>query len=135
MASQHTPNVEIVRAGYEAFNDGDVEATMERFTEDIEWICPDGIRYGGTYHGPEEVAGFFERINSDIDDLYLDIDRFIDGGETVVAVGTTRGTASETGESLEYPFAHVLDLADGQITRFQEYPDTAQMERALGPER
>lgn len=133
MASQQPTNVEIVREGYEAFNAGDFEAAMERFDEDIEWICPDGIRYGGTYRGPGEVAGFFERISSDIDDLHLGTDRFIDGGETVVVVGTTHGTASETGETLEYPFAHVLDLADGRITRFQEYPDTAQMEQALGP--
>lgn len=133
MASQQQNNVEIVREGYEAFNEQNFEVAMERFDEDIEWICPDGFRYGGTYHGPEEVGGFFERVTSDIDDLQLEIDRFIDGGETVVVVGQTRGTASETGNTLNSPFAHVLDLEDGQITRFQEYPDTAQMEQALGP--
>lgn len=132
MASQQRTNVEIVREGYEAFNDGDFETAMERFDENIEWICPDGMRYGGTYRGPEEVGEFFERVTSDIDDLQLDIERFIDGGETIVATGYTRGTASETGENVEYPFAHVLDLENGRITRFQEYPDTAQMEQALG---
>lgn len=54
-------------------------------------------------------------------------------GEAVVDEGSTRGTASETGATLEYPFAHVLDCEDGQITRFREYPDTAQMEEVLGP--
>ena len=132
MASQQHDNVEIVREGYEAFNQGDFEMVMERFNDDIEWVCPDGVRYGGIYHGPEEVGGFFERVSGDIDDLHLDVDRFIDDGETVVAIGSTRGTASETGESLDVPFAHVFDFEDDRITRFQEYPDTARMEQALG---
>ncbi len=132
MSSQQRNNVEIAREGYEAFNDGDFEAAMATFDEDIEWICPDGMRFGGTYHGRAEVGEFFEHVVSEIDDLQLEIDRFIDGGDTVVAVGTAHGTAADTGETVEYPFAHVLDLEDGSITRFQEYLDTAALENALG---
>ena len=133
MATQQRNNVEIVREGYEAFNEEDFELAMQRFDDDIEWVIPDGVRYGGTYRGPEEVGGFFERVSSDMDDQHLEIDRLIDGGSTVVAVGANRGTVSETGESVHIPFAHVIDLEDGRITRFQAYPDTAKMEQALGP--
>lgn len=101
-------------------------------TRTFEWVCPDGVRFGGTYHGLEEVGGFFERVTTDVDDLHLDVDRFVDGGETVVVLGNSRGTARETGERIHIPFAQVLDMEDGHSTRFQEYADTAQMEQALG---
>lgn len=131
MASQGD-NVEILREGYEAFNERNMEAVMEVFDEDIEWHEPEGWRYGGTYHGPDEVGSVFENAFSDIEDLELDTDRFIDGGETVVVLGTLRGTATESDETLAVPFAHVHDMEDGQTTRFQQYTDTAQIERTLG---
>lgn len=131
MASQQQNNVELLRDRYEAFNERDIETVVEIFDEDIEWVCPEGYRYGGTYRGPGEVGEFFERVLSDVDDLHLDVQRFVDGGETVVVLGDLRGTAAETGESIDVPFAHVIDLADGHITRFQEFPDTASIERAL----
>lgn len=132
MASQQQSNVDLVREAYEAFNERDFKAVMELFDEDIKWVVPEGLRYGRTYHGPEEVGGFFERVLSDIEDLDVDTDRFINGGETVVVLGSARGTATKTGDTLDIPFAHVCDLTDGKITGFQEYNDTARMEQALG---
>lgn len=50
--------------------------------------------------------------------------RFVDGGETIVAIGTYSGTHSETGESFEAAFTHVWDLEDGQVIELQQYIDT-----------
>ncbi len=132
MATQQQNNVELVRERYEAFNQRDLDAVVEIFDDDIEWSTPEGYRYGGTYHGTEEVGTFFERAFSDIEDLTLDVDRFIDGGETVVVEGTLQGQAAETGRTLDIPFAHVIDILDGKVTRFQEFADTARFEHALG---
>lgn len=132
MASSQQQNVDIVREGYEAFNEGDIDTVLERFDENIEWIEPERSRYGGTYHGPDAVVeNVFEPTLSDVDDLQVEPDRFIDGGETVVALGHFRGTVAESGEDVEIPFAHAIDLADGRFVRFQNYTDTAQFERAL----
>ena len=132
MASQQQNNVEVLREGYEAFNDQNMEAVTENFDEDVEFVEPEGSRYGGTYHGPETVVeDLFGRIVSDIEDLHLDTDRFIDGGDTVVVTGSIQGTASETGETLDIPFAHVVDMEDGRITRLQDNVDTARLQEAL----
>lgn len=131
MATQQQDNAEIMRAGYNAFNDRNFEAVMGIFGEAIEWTEPDGSRYRGVYHGPEEVGSLFERLLSDIDDFVVEPDRILDAGETVVVLGHHRGTVIETGESLDVPFAHVWDLEDGRATRFQHYTDTAQFEAAL----
>lgn len=131
MASQQRTNVELVREGYEAFNERDLETVVGILDDDVEWVTPEGYRYGGTYRGPDEVGGFFDRAFSDVDDLEVAVDRYVDGGETVVVVGSLRGTAAETGAALDVPVAHVIDLEDGHVTRFQEYVDTALFERTL----
>ena len=131
MATQQQDNADIMRAGYKAFNERNFEAVMEIFGEAIEWIEPDGSRYHGTYHGPEEVSGLFEHLLSDIDDFTVEPDRILDAGETVVALGHAQGTVVETGETLDVPFAHVWDMEDSRATRFQHYTDTAQFERAF----
>jgi ketosteroid isomerase-like protein len=132
MATQRQDNTEIMRAGYDAFNERNFEAVMEIFGEAIEWVEPDGSRYSGTYHGPEEVGEMFERLLSDVDDFAVEPDRILDAGETVVALGHAQGTVVETGETLDVPFAHVWDMEDGRATRFQHYTDTAQFEQAFG---
>lgn len=42
-----------------------------------------------------------------------------------------RGTYAKTGESFEAPFAHSIDLEDGNIVRFQQYVDTAVLNEPL----
>jgi ketosteroid isomerase-like protein len=131
MATQKRDNTDILRDGYDAFNEQNFAAVMEIFDDDIEWIEPEGSRYSGTYHGPEAVGGIFERLLADIDDFTVEPDRFLDAGETVVVLGHHRGTGAETGDELEVPFAHVWDMEDGRATRLQHYTDTARFERAL----
>lgn len=131
MATQQQNNVEIVREGYEAFNEQNLEKVLGKFDDNIEWVEPEGWPYGGTYHGPNAVVeNVFEPALSDNEDFVVRPDRFIDGGETVVVVGAFRGTVAETGNSFDLPFAHVHDMEDGRITRTQVYTDTAQYQQA-----
>lgn len=126
MASkQRKSNVSIVRDGYEWFNEGDIEAVLSIMDDDIEWIEPEGDRYGGTYHGPDAVMeNVFAAVMEDFDELTVDAERFIDGGDTVVVMGTYRGTITESGEALEVPFVQVCELDGGKLTRFTSCTDT-----------
>lgn len=56
--------------------------------------------------------------------------RFIDGGGTVVILGSVRGTVAATGESFDIPCVQVADVEDGQITRFDVCLDTARYQQA-----
>lgn len=131
MASAQRSNVEIVREGYEAFNEREFDSVLEMFDEDLEWVEPEGWPYGGTYHGPDAVVEqVFTLALADNEDFKAVPDRIIDGGETVVVVGSFRGTVAETGNSFDLPFAHIHDMKDGRITRTQIYTDTAQYQQA-----
>lgn len=127
-----TSNVETVEEMYAAFNEGDLETVVGRMDPDIEWIEPEGSPYSGTHRGPEAVVeNVFKRVMEEIEDFEVATERFIDGEDTIVVVGTARGTAMASGKPLNVPLAHVCDLADGRMTRFVDYTDTLAWQQAL----
>ena len=118
-------NVELVQRVYDAFNEGDIDTPMATMAEDIKWIEPEGDIYGGTYHGPEEVLeNVFTPCLEDFEDFQVDTDEFIDGGDTIVVLGTFNGMHRTSGKPLAVPFAHVCELENGRMTRFIDYLDT-----------
>jgi ketosteroid isomerase-like protein len=56
---------------------------------------------------------------------------FIDGGDTVVALGTYSGTYKATGKRLSVPFAHVWKMEGGKVITFLQYTDTAIVQGVL----
>jgi len=58
-------NIEAVKAMYEAFGRGDVDAILERCTDDVDWgsdVADPVAPWQGIKHGKTEVATFFEGI-------------------------------------------------------------------------
>lgn len=126
MATTQKSNVEIVEGLYDAFNQGDIETTLAGFADDITWIEPEGSPIAsGTFHGRDAVM---ENAFGPLDELYesfkVSVDRFIDGGDTIVMEGSHRGTTSD-GDIHEIPAVHVIDILDGKVQQFAGYEDTA----------
>jgi ketosteroid isomerase-like protein len=55
-------NAEILRGGYEAYQQGDVPAVLAVFAEDIAWHVPGRNPLSGDYTGHDEVVGFFQGL-------------------------------------------------------------------------
>ncbi|QZP36477.1 nuclear transport factor 2 family protein [Halobaculum magnesiiphilum] len=126
-------NLEIVQEMYSAFNDGDVETVLGHMDPDIEWTEPEGSRYAGTYRGPDAITEHvFAPVMEDMEPFAAVPERYVDGGDTIVVLGTDRGTVRSSGESLEAPFAHVCDFRDGRLVKFVDYTDTAAWQQAIG---
>ncbi len=120
-----TANGETVRGMYDAFERGDIDHVVATFDDDIEWVEAAGGPYGGTYHGPDAVVeNVFVPLGTEWQEFVIDLDRLVDGDETVVGLASYRGTYDETGESFEAPVAHVWNFEDGKVVRFQQYVDT-----------
>ena len=80
-------NVQVLQDGYNAFNEGDFESVLALMDENIEWIEPEGLPFGGSHHGPEAVAeNVFGPVMEPFESLELDVDRFIDGSDTIVVL-------------------------------------------------
>ena len=57
-------NTQIVKSMYEAFSRGDIPALLNSVADNVDWVCPGpaSIPQSGRYHGPSEVAGFFQKV-------------------------------------------------------------------------
>ena len=117
---------------YDAFAKGDIPSVLGFLTPDSEWTEAEGFPYGGTYRGPRAVLeGVFMRLGSEWNGFAAVPDEFIDGGDTIVALGKYSGTYKKTGKSFQANFAHVWKLKDGKAVRFVQYVDTLLVHRAL----
>ncbi len=126
---------DIVRGVYDAFARGDVAAVLGVFDPKIEWREADGFLLAdrNPYVGPQAVAeGVFQPLVRDVEHFTVVPENVIDAGATVVVEGRYRGTMKATGTPIDAQFAHVWQVRDGKIIRFQQYTDTVQWTRAAG---
>lgn len=125
-------NLELVQKAYTTFGNDELEAFFSLFTDEFEWIVSDGFPYGGQYRGQEEVMSeVFSQIQADWERFTLEVDRYIDGGETIVVLGEYNATHGTTGRDVTAPFSHVWDVEAGEIQRFQQFTDSVQFHAAL----
>jgi uncharacterized protein len=111
------PNVELTRRGYEAFAKGDMATLSELIADDVTWHQNGVGPLSGTYHGRDEVFGFFGRLAEETaGTLRLDVHDVLANDEHAVALCTF--SASRGGKSIEVPVANVSHLRDGKLTEF-----------------
>lgn len=126
---------DIVKGLYDAFGKGDVPGVLGAFDPQIQWREAESFLYAGgnPYVGPQAVAeGVFQSIVSDVENFAVLPERFVEGGDTVVVEGRYRGKMKATGTPVDAQFAHVWQLRDGKVVRFQQYTDTKQWADAAG---
>lgn len=130
--SAQKSNVETVQGLYESFAEGDIDAVVDTWTPDIELIEPEGLVGSGTFEGRDEILeNVFAGLANDWQDVSVTPERFVDGGDTVVALITWSGTNIDTGNSTEFRGAHVFDFEEGKIARWTSYADSALFNAAL----
>jgi uncharacterized protein len=129
MSSQ---NLERVQGAYAAFARGDVGAVLGFLDPAIEWTEAEGFPYGGTYRGPQAVLeGVFLRLATEWDGYAAVPEEYVDGGDTIVALGKYSGTYKATGKPFVAHFAHVWHLREAKAARFVQYVDSHVVQRAL----
>lgn len=125
-------NLETIKGAYAAFAKGDVPGVLGILDANIAWTEAEGFPYGGTYNSPNAVLeGVFMRLGTEWDGFAAVPYEFIDGGDTIVALGKYSGKYKATGKSFEADFAHVWKMSEGKCTRFIQYVDTLLVDRAL----
>lgn len=124
--------VQVLREAYAGIARGDVAAVMAGLDENIEWNVPESLPFEGPRRGHAAVGALFGELMQQVPDFHLELLEFIDGGDTVVALVRSSGTGPAGG--FDYANVHVWRMRDGKAVSFSEFPDTAQVLRALGQE-
>ncbi|HEU5163869.1 MAG TPA: nuclear transport factor 2 family protein [Thermoanaerobaculia bacterium] len=137
-ATTGTPagNEQVVRSIYEAFARGDGAAVIGALDPNVHWMEAENIFLAdrNPYIGPQAVAeGVFGRIAQAWSDFRVTTQDFVTEGDTVVVMGRYAGKFNATGRSLDAQFVHVWTLANGKVVKFQQYADTEQFARVVGP--
>jgi ketosteroid isomerase-like protein len=123
-------NVEVVRYIYDAFRRRDLPAALEFVAPDIEIYQSSEVPWGGEYRGREGMQALMSKLVTNVQSA-VSLERFIDAGDDIVAIGRTEGTALATGEAFVVPVAHVWTLREGLAVRVRYFIDNPTMLAAL----
>jgi ketosteroid isomerase-like protein len=124
-------NAEIVRNGIEAWNRGDADATLAGLQPDIEWTT-NLIDAAETFHGHEGVRRFWATFWEAWERITIKIDQLLEVDDTVLVFGHFRALGRDSGIELESGFGQVYRLRDGEVVRFEAYPNPAAALEAAG---
>ena len=112
---------EALRAVCDAWEAGDPGVAAGLFAPDGVYEDPP---YPAPLTGPEAIrAGMVEGMGA-IEDCRVTLDPVIEEGDRVLAVGFFASRLRDGGERFDFPFAILVELADGRIARLAEYFDT-----------
>ena len=116
------PNLEIARAGYEAFASGDLAAVSDLFSDDIVWHSGGSNVLTGDYKGKEAVLGFFGLLMQESGGSFTnEIHDMLANDEHGVALVTM--SATRDGKSFEGNVVHIFHMSDGNMTEFWAIPE------------
>jgi len=133
--SAQATNRDIVKGMYDSFSTGNVPAVLDAMDPNIVWNEAENVPYAdrNPYIGPTAVLeGLFYRLGSEWDYFTLsDIELHETNDDMVIAAGHYNGKYKKTGKVVKAQFAHHWTLENGKVTKFQQYTDTYQFNKAL----
>jgi ketosteroid isomerase-like protein len=125
-------NVDKARDFIEAYNRRDFDAAVEFFDSDIDWVLPARQR-SDSCRGPDEVRRFWEGLDETFDELSLEPQEFLDGGDRVATrlrhYGRGKRSGVEIGEEM---YHQVATFRDGRMVRIEYFGDWSEALEAAG---
>jgi ketosteroid isomerase-like protein len=125
-------NVELVKVLYGAFGRRDLAAIFSRVSPEIRVEQSGELPWGGVYRGHEGLRSFLTNLMTHLDNAALPIERYLDAGDHVVAIGRTQGTVRANGKAFDVPLVHVWTVEGGVATGFRPFVDHPTMVAAMG---
>lgn len=130
-------NIDTVKAIYESFGRGEVEAILDRCTDDVDWAADSAIDIGpwhGHKYGKSEVPSFFEGIakTGPVTEFTPVAFAENDDGDVMVFLRYAF-TVSSTGRDVATNLHHYFRFRDGKVSYYRGSEDTALIAEAFRP--
>ena len=110
-----TDNADRIRAGYKAFNAGDIPALVDLFAEDIVWHFPGTSKLSGDHVGRDAtlaaLGGYGAASNGTLQANMVDVMASDDH-----VTGWANDTATAGGRTLDINSVVVFTMRDGKVT-------------------
>jgi uncharacterized protein len=106
---------EVVAAYFEGFRRSDHEQILACLTDDVVWDLPG-------YAHLEGKDAFDQEIENEefVDSPTLNVDRVIEEGDTVIAIGEGEAT-HQSGERRRFVYCDVFTFAGDKVSRVESY--------------
>lgn len=124
--------VELVKRGYEAWNQGDRSWVLEHMSEDVEWITPPEDPDPGTYRGYEGVERFWSQWRAAVGQLAFEIEDISEAGDHVIVTARRSGRGEHSGLQVSDRVIQVFTFEGEKCVRVHEHYDRATALRELG---
>lgn len=128
-------NVDLVKAAYAAFGEGDIPTVLGAMDRAVEWREAEGSPYqpsGEAWVEPQAILeNLFMKLGTECEDFTVHTEKFHDAGSTVIIEGRYTGMFKATQNALDAQLSHLLTIRDGKIVGFQQYCDTGQWQSVM----
>lgn len=122
--------VETVLILHAAFARKDMETIRGLIHPEIQVYQSSLLPWGGHYRGLAEFLEYTVKLGQSVE-AAMEVERLIDAGERVVAVGTVRGRVRGGGRSFALAAVQVWSFLEGRVVALETHLDTPAMLRAL----
>ena len=115
MASE---NLEIVKRGFDAFNERGIEGIIPLIHSDFEATTPPSLATEpDTYRGPDGIRRWFDSFYEVMEEIRWDAHVFHDAGDRVIIEFTLRARGKTTGLDFGQDAVMVWEIRDGMASR------------------
>ena len=115
--------VSLVRAAYDAFNEGRIaDWAAANLPDDFE-LVPRAAVGGSGFIGPEGVATFFADVTEAWESSRIEIEDVVEFGDRIVILGRLHNRGRGSGMELDVIAAHLWTVADGVLVRVEMIGD------------
>ncbi len=115
MASE---NLEIVKRGFDAFNERGIAGIIPLIHSDFEATTPPSLASEpDTYRGPDGIRRWFDSFDEVMDEIRWEPHRFREVGDRVVVEFTLRARGKTTGLDFGQDAVMVWEIRDGMASR------------------
>src|SRR5919198_287379 len=128
-------NVEIIQAGYAAWNRGDVDAVVALADADFEWVAPPDLVGARGGRGRDDFAQYLRSFSEVWDDFRCEPQEFWSAGDTVLVLVRETGRGKLSGARVHHHLVHVWTIRDGQVRRMEGHVERSDTLERLLPRR
>ena len=118
----------VVQEAYAAFGRGDIPALLALLAGNVSWEVagqPGAYPTFGRRHGLDGALAFFQAVDATESFEAFTPKRFHAADDVVTVEGDCAIVLRTNGKRLAYDWVHIWTVADGRITGFREFYDTA----------
>jgi uncharacterized protein len=124
--------IETLRAGYEAFNRGEIDSLFNTADPDIEFIPADRAANAGVVRGREAIQQFFEDLFEPFEQVDVEPQKFFESDDRIAVILQARFRPRGSSAIVENRIGHVWTFRDGKALRLEIYPEREKALEAIG---